>query len=195
MSFIDKRCLSVKLWKETVSKKNHHEGFIWIYTVIICKNKLLFVRIIIQVQFIPPLTANRFNSNASCSDHDTATTMLRLKNVLCLKAVYFNSSLPKLFNLIFDLLKFDIKLSHCKLERLQEMILKYYFVLKLLNSVFPHLMRPWAKEQRRLSTETGLRSVSSRQGRRSSRQSREQTDLWRAAADRQSDSRFVETSR
>lgn len=58
-----------------------------------------------------------------------------------------------------------------------------------------HLIGTWAREHSRLRVETGLRSVSSRQGSRNIRDSREHINLGRAAPDRLSDSRLVETTR
>lgn len=72
---------------------------------------------------------------------------------------------------------------------------------KLLNNdllfmtLSSDLIRMWASEQKRLRTETGLRSVSSRQGSRNSSDTREHTDLGTAVPDRQSDIRLVETTR
>lgn len=52
-----------------------------------------------------------------------------------------------------------------------------------------------AREHSRLRVETGLRSVSSRQGNRNIRDTREHIDLGTAIPDRLSDSRLVETTR
>lgn len=51
------------------------------------------------------------------------------------------------------------------------------------------------REHSRLRVETGLRSVSSRQGSRNIRDNREHINLGTAVPDRLSDSRLVETTR
>ena len=58
-----------------------------------------------------------------------------------------------------------------------------------------HLISMWAREHSRLKVETGLRSVSSRQGRRNIRETREHINLGTAIPDRVSDSRLDETTR
>lgn len=65
-------------------------------------------------------------------------------------------------------------------------------LLRLLGS---HLISMCAREHSRLRVETGLRSVSSRQGSRNTRDTREHTDLGTAIPERLSDSRLVETTR
>lgn len=60
---------------------------------------------------------------------------------------------------------------------------------------FNHLISMWAREHSRLRVETGLRSVSSKQGSRNIRDTREHTDLGTATPDRLSDNRLVETTR
>lgn len=65
----------------------------------------------------------------------------------------------------------------------------------LMLLLFNHLIRMWAREHSRLRVETGLRSVSSRQGSRSIRDTREHTDRGTAIPERLSDSRLVETTR
>lgn len=58
-----------------------------------------------------------------------------------------------------------------------------------------HLISTCTREHSRLRAETGLRSVSSRQGSRNIRDTREHMNLGRAVPDRLSDSRPVETTR
>lgn len=53
----------------------------------------------------------------------------------------------------------------------------------------------WAREHSRLRAETGLRSVSSRQGSRNIRDTREHTDLGTVIPVRLSDNRLLETTR
>lgn len=69
--------------------------------------------------------------------------------------------------------------------------------VKILSKQLPadHLISMWAREHSRLRVETGLRSVSSKQGNRNIRDTREHIDLGTAAPDRLSDSRLVETTR
>ncbi|TNN40550.1 hypothetical protein EYF80_049271 [Liparis tanakae] len=65
----------------------------------------------------------------------------------------------------------------------------------LTRRPFNHLIGTCAREHSRLRVDTGLRSVSSRQGSRNTRDTREHTDLGAAVPETLSDNRLVETTR